>query len=231
MQKRKAALDKVRAPLPCVRHFGKIPAACPTADGKQDLHRRTALVHHCVLCKMTARQLRLECAGSEIFRVAFRMQRDDVPVRPRRLFPARRANEGSCVPSAGSSTQNAWLRYVAQSHGSAQTSPFRAGLRFRFQFAKYKTACRTGLALPFRLFCSDYKRAAFPMQRLRLTSTTTGKKKQGYPAAALCAYWGKYGILWSRLPRRGRRLVHTNCIRLLFAFLMHFLKQEDHFIC
>lgn len=147
------------------------------------------------------------------------------------FFPARRANEGSCVPSAGSSTQNAWLRYVAQSHGSAQTSPFRAGLRFRFQFAKYKTACRTGLALPFRLFCSDYKRAAFPMQRLRLTSTTTGKKKQGYPAAALCAYWGKYGILWSRLPRRGRRLVHTNCIRLLFAFLMHFLKQEDHFIC
>ena len=118
------------------------------------------------------------------------------------FFPARRANEGSCVPSTGSSTQNAWLRYVAQSHGSAQTSPFRAGLRFRFQFAKYKTACRTGLALPFRLFCSDYKRAAFPMQRLRLTSTTTGKKKQGYPAAALCAYWGKYGILWSRLPRR-----------------------------
>lgn len=92
------------------------------------------------------------------------------------FFPARRANEGSCVPSTGSSTQNAWLRYVAQSHGSAQTSPFRAGLRFRFQFAKYKTACRTGLALPFRLFCSDYKRAAFPMQRLRLTSTTTGKK-------------------------------------------------------
>ena len=94
------------------------------------------------------------------------------------FFPARRANEGSCVPSAGSSTQNAWLRYVAQSHGSAQTSPFRAGLRFRFQFAKYKTACRTGLALPFRLFCSDYKRAAFPMQRLRLTSTTTGKKSK-----------------------------------------------------
>lgn len=120
------------------------------------------------------------------------------------FFPARRANEGSCVPSAGSSTQNAWLRYVAQSHGSAQTSPFRAGLRFRFQFAKYKTACRTSLALPFRLFCSYYKRAAFPMQRLRLTSTTTGKKKQGYPAAALCAYWGKYGILWSRLPPPGK---------------------------
>ena len=33
-QKRKAVLDKVRASLPCVRHFGKIPAACPTADGK-----------------------------------------------------------------------------------------------------------------------------------------------------------------------------------------------------
>ena len=94
------------------------------------------------------------------------------------FFPARRANDVSCVPSDGSSTQNAWLRYVAQSHGSAQTSPFRAGLRFRFQFAKYKTACRTGLALPFRLFCSDYKRAAFPMQRLRLTSTTTGKKSK-----------------------------------------------------
>ena len=160
------------------------------------------------------------------------------------FFPARRANEGSCVPSAGSSTQNAWLRYVAQSHGSAQTSPFRAGLRFRFQFAKYKTACRTSLALPFRLFCSYYKRAAFPMQRLRLTSTTTGKKKQGYPQDIITQIAegisgnGSLRILgevWYTVvkasPRRGRRLVHTNCIRLLFAFLMHFLKQEDQFIC
>lgn len=188
-------------------------------------------MHHCVLCKMTARQLRIECAGSEILRVALRVQRDDAPVRPRGLFPARRANEGSCVPSAGSSTQNAWLRYVAQSHGSAQTSPFRAGLRFRFQFAKYKTACRTSLALPFRLFCSYYKRAAFPMQRLRLTSTTTGKKARISGNGSLRILGEVWYTVVKASPRRGRRLVHTNCIRLLFAFLMHFLKQEDQFIC
>ena len=147
------------------------------------------------------------------------------------FFPARRANEGSCVPSAGSSAQNAWLRYVAQSHGSAQTSPFRAGLRFRFQFAKYKTAGRTGLALPFRLFCSDYKRAAFPMQRLRLTSTTTGKKSKDIRQRLFAHIGGSMVYCGQGFPRRGRRLVHTNCIRLLFAFLMHFLKQEDQFIC
>jgi hypothetical protein len=122
------------------------------------------------------------------------------------------------------------LRYVAQSHGSAQTSPFRAGLRFRFQFAKYKTAGRTGLALPFRLFCSDYKRAAFPMQRLRLTSTTTGKKARISGSGSLRILgevW--YTVVKASPPGKtfGAYQLHSAFV----CFLMRFLKQEDHFIC
>ena len=86
-QKRKAAGNKACAALLCIRHRGKIPAARPAADGKQDLHRRIPFVHRRVLREVTAQEPRFERAGRGIVRVALRVQRDDAPVRPRGLFP------------------------------------------------------------------------------------------------------------------------------------------------
>lgn len=139
------------------------------------------------------------------------------------VLPRKRIRRAGCAGrqrfSAGAErTVHGGAKLCQQQNEVFAVFRFRAGLRFRFQFAKYKTACRTGLALPFRLFCSDYKRAAFPMQRFRLTSTTTGKKSKDIRQRLFAHIGGSMVYCGQGFPRRGRRLVHTNCIRLLFAF-------------